>query len=240
MRDISREEWVGLYRKYLQYRGSVDAGECPRSDEIASFFERRTSRRKKYRVLRHILDCPACQEEFEWMHELEIRIAGLREEVERLGRKSPIQNGLPTPASPSRSFLRRWAWAGTGAAAVLIVLLLIVPMRRFPRDHRLTYRGTPQFQFHEVYPPLGSVVRRADLHFGWKAPLPGGSFVLELFGPAMELVWRSPASKEMETRVPDPVLRFMKEDHVYFWSISGTADDQSIIESPLYSFRLAR
>jgi hypothetical protein len=173
------------------------------------------------------------------MHELELRIAGLREDVKSLERKSSIRNGLPNPASPSRSFLRRWAWAGLGSAAILIVLLLVVPVRRSPHDHALTYRGIRQFQFHEVYPPLGSIVRRADLHFGWKAPLPGGSFILELFGPTMDLLWRSPASKETETRIPDHILRLMKEDHVYFWSISGTADDQSVIESPLYSFRLA-
>jgi hypothetical protein len=240
MRDISREEWVALYRKYLQNRGPIDAGECPASDEIFSFFEQKTLRQKKYRLLRHILDCEVCRDEFECWHELELRVAGLRTDMERLELKSSVRSGLPKSASKARSSVRRWAWAGMGLAAILAGFLLIVPTRRFPDNHKPTYRGSPQHQFRDVYPPLGAIVRRADLHFSWKSPLPGGSFILELFDPTMALLWRGPAIKETETRIPENILQSMKEEQVYFWSISGTGNDQTIIESLFYSFRLVR
>jgi hypothetical protein len=127
-----------------------------------------------------------------------------------------------------------------GLAAILAGFLLIVPTRRFPDNHKPTYRGSPQHQFRDVYPPLGAIVRRADLHFSWKSPLPGGSFILELFDPTMALLWRGPAIKETETRIPENILQSMKEEQVYFWSISGTGNDQTIIESLFYSFRLVR
>jgi hypothetical protein len=240
MRDLSREEWAALYRHYLQSQSPIDGSDCPTSDEISSFFERKTARRKKYRLLHHILDCESCRAQFEWWHELDLQVATLRKAVENLKGNSSSRGGYPKPAPKAKSALRRWAWAGLGSAAILGCLLLIIPTRRFPDDHNPTYRGATQHQFQDTYPPLGAIVRRADLHFSWKPPLPGVSFIFELFDPTMVLLWRSPATKDVEARVPELILRSMRKEQVYFWSITGTASDQTIIESPLYSFRLTR
>jgi hypothetical protein len=210
------------------------------SEEIASFFGRKTPRRKKYLLIRHVLDCRPCRDEFEWRHELELRIAGLSENVGRLKQKCSSRGGLPKSASRTKPSMLRWAWAGIGSAGLLIVLLLFMPARRFLPDHKPTYREAPQFQFQDVYPPVGATVNRADLHFSWKAPLPGGSFIIELFDPTMRLLWRDSMIRETETRIPERILRLMKEEQVYFWSISGIGDDQLMIESPLFSFRFAR
>jgi len=240
MRNISRQEWGNLLREYLQNRGPAEAGPCPASEEITSFFRRKTGRRKKYRLLRHILDCRVCRDEFEWMHALELRIARLSRDVKRLEHQPPTRSRFTGTAFPAKPFLTRWVWTGLGSAAILVGLLLIVPARRFPQDPKPTYREAPQLQFQDVYPPLGASVHRADLHFSWKAPLSGGSFILELFDPAMGLLWQSPTTGSTEIRIPDRVLQLMKEEQLYFWSISGIGDDQSIIESPLYDFRFVR
>ena len=240
MRDISRREWGDLFRGYLQNRDPVEAGPCPASDEIASFFRRKTPRRKKYRLLRHILDCRVCREEFEWRHAMELRIARLIQDVKRLENQPPTRRGIPRTASPEKPSLTRWTWPVLGSAAVLIVVLLIVPARRFSQENKPTYREAQQLQFHVIFPPVGAIVHRADLHFSWKAPLPEGSFIFELFDPALGLLWHSPAIKESEIRIPDHILQLLKEEQSYFWSISGIGGDQSIIESPLYGFRLVR
>ena len=229
MRDLSREEWVDLFREYIQTCGLQKAGECPSPDDLAAFFEYRTSRTKKYRLLRHILDCETCRNEFEWLRELNRRTAVLNDEVKRLKRGSRLR-------FPSR----RWAWAGIGAAAVLVSLFLFVPTYRISHGPGPIYREASQLQFHDIVPALGAGVRRDDLHFSWKIPLPGGSFIFELFDPAMALVWRSPATGEMEICVPPHILRLLREDQVYYWSISGTWDDRPIIESPFFCFRLER
>jgi hypothetical protein len=229
MRDISREEWVDLYREYIQTRGLQKAGECPLPDELAAFFENRISRTKKYRLLHHILDCETCRNEFEWLHELNRRTTVLTDEVDRLKRGFRL-----------RFSIKRLAWAGMGAAGILVSLLLFVPTHRISLGPGPVYREASQLQFHDIVPALGAGVRRDDLHFSWKSPLSGGSFVFELFDPAMSLVWRSSATGEMEIRVPPHILRLLREDQVYYWSISGTWDDRPIIESPFFSFRLER
>ncbi len=240
MRDISGQEWGDLYREYLQNRGPFEAGPCPASEEIASFFRKKTPRRKKYRLLRHILDCRVCRDEFEWVHAMELRIARLSRDVKKLENRPPPRGGCPRTASPAKPSLTRWAWPVLGSAAVLVIFLLVVPARRFPREHKPTYREAPQLQFHAVYPPVGAIVHRADLHFRWKAPLPEGSFIFELFDPTMRLLWQSPLIRESEIRIPDRILQLMNEKQLYFWSISDIGDAQSIIESPLYGFRFAR
>ena len=229
MRDIFREEWVDLYREYIQSRGFQKAGDCPWPDELAAFFENRTSRTKKYRLLHHILDCETCRNEFEWLRELNRRTTVLNDEVNRLKRGSRL-----------RFPLKQWAWAGMGAAAILVFLLLFVPDHRIPHEPGPVYREASQLQFHDVVPTRGAGVRRDDLHFSWKTSLSGGSFVFELFDPAMSLIWRSPATGEMEIYLPPHLLRLLQEDQVYYWSISGTWDDRPIIESPFFCFRLER
>jgi hypothetical protein len=229
MRDISREEWVGLYRKYIQTHGLQKTGACPGPGEIAAFFETRTSRSDKYRLLHHILECETCRNEFEWLRELNLRIAALNEEVNQLKRSS-------RPKFP----IKLWAWAGLGAAAGLMALLLIVPALRISREQKPVYREALQIQFQDIVPAQGAGVERDDLHFSWKTPLPGGSFVFELFDPAMVLVWRSPATGETEVRLPAQVLHLLRGEQVYYWSVSGTWDDRPIIESPFFSFHLGR
>jgi hypothetical protein len=227
MREIPREEWEGIYRKYLRGRGPEKPKDCAGNDEIASFFLPRTSRRKKYRLLHHILECESCRSEFEWIHELYLRTADLGQDVEKLKKES-------RPRFP----LKGWVWAG--AAAALISVILIVPAHRKSLPAGPVYRGAAQLQFRDIVPRQGADVLRTELRFGWKTPAAGGSFVFEIFDPAMALLWRSQATVETEIRIPEQVLGRLKDDQVYYWAISGTWDDQPIIESPLFSFRLVR
>jgi hypothetical protein len=229
MRDIPQKEWVGIYRKYFQTRGPQKTGGCAELGEIASFFSHRTSRKKKYRLLRHIFDCETCRNEFDWLRDLNLRAVSLGEDVKRLNQ-----------VSRSNFLLKRWSWIGIGAATLTISLFLIVPAHRISPKSGAVYRESAQLQFRDVVPYLGGVVTRANLHFSWKTPLPGGSFIFELYDPALALIWRSPTIAETAIRIPENILRILREDQLYYWSISGTWDDKSFIESPLFSFRIGR
>jgi hypothetical protein len=112
MGDLSGEEWAALYRHYLHSQSPIDGNDCPASDEISSFFGRKTARRKKFLLLHHILDCESCRTQFEWWHELDLQVATLRKDVENLIGNSSSRGGDSKPAPQAKSALRRWAWAG--------------------------------------------------------------------------------------------------------------------------------
>jgi hypothetical protein len=241
MKDTAREEWMGLYRKYLRERGPSCADECPSIGEISSFFRRPTSRRKKYRLLRHIMDCDSCRNEFEWINELHRGAARFGENIMALdlGRISK-RRFLDASSCFRIPAKRKFVWVALGAAAIVCGVLVFGPTPRFPQERTAVYRDNGQPQIQNIFPPLRAVVAKNDLYFRWGSPLPSEFYILELFDPAMTLFWRSPPSSKNQIRLPDSVLLTLESGQNYFWCVSGMGNDHVVIESPMFSFQLAR
>jgi hypothetical protein len=241
MRDMAREEWVKLYRKYLEERGPIIGDECPAIGEISSFFRRPPSRRQKYRLLRHIMYCDPCRNEFEWMNELHHRINRVGEDIIALDLDHASRRRfLDASACRRIPAKRKLVWAGLGAAAIVCGVLVLGPARRYPPERTAVYRNSGQLQIQNAFPTLRAVVPRNDLYFSWESPLHSEFYIVELFDPAMALLWRSPQSSENKIRLPDKVLRSLENGQNYFWCVSGMGNDNVVIESPMFSFQLAR
>jgi len=238
---MNREEWMALYRKYLEERGPITGDECPAIGEISSFFRRLTSRRQKYRLLRHIMYCDPCRNEFEWMNELHHRISRFGEDIMAWDLAHASRRRSPDASACRRiPAKRKLVWAGLGAAAIICGILVLGPTRRIPPERTALYRDSGQLQIQNIFPPLRAVVPRNDLYFSWRSPLHSEFYIVELFDPAMSLLWRSPQSSKNQIRLPDEALRTLESGRDYFWSVSGMGNDNVVIESPMFSFQLAR
>jgi hypothetical protein len=229
MRAVSGKEWQDLFRSFLQMQPPSSFDRCPDPEELSRFFGPEIPRKKKFELLNHICECRSCREEFEWLHELDLRAAELEKGID--GITKIRRNGRNT---------RTWLWAGLSATAVIGALFLFVPGQRIPANRQPAYRENKPIQFQDIFPAHGAGVARAMLYFRWKPPLPGGSFVFELFDPAMALIWRGPATSEPEIHPPANIVRSLREGEMYFWSVSGSWADRPIIESALFNFRIKR
>jgi len=229
MKDLSGKEWRDLFRAYLQTQPPLASGRCPDPEELANFFSPEFPRKKKFDLLNHICECRSCRAEFEWLHELDLRATELERRIDRIAR---TRRSGRNP--------RSWLWAGLSTAAIIGALFLFVPSRKISPDRQPAYRENKPIQFQGVFPVHGANVARSMLYFRWKPPLPGGSFVFELFDPAMALLWRSPATSEPEIHPPPNILGSLREGEMYFWSVSGSWADRPIIESALFNFRINR
>ena len=238
MRDEARDEWVTLYRQYLEKRGHFAQRECPDFEDIHRFFERRTARKQKFKILHHILFCDPCRRDFEWMNELHRRIGHFSQDFIDLKQQRSLRRRFIQLSDRRMSV--PFALASLAIVVIIGGICLLGPLGRSQKGGPPVYRDSGQVQFYDIYPRHRTVLPRTDVFFCWKSFLTGPASIVELFDPAMALLWRSPKSAKSKVQVPSAVLRSLTDGRDYYWSISLIDDDGNVVDSPLFSFQIAR
>ena len=231
MRDTIRKEWAEQYLACLEETQTVENSACFSIDDINEFFLHRISRRRKYKIVGHVMRCPNCRSDFLWFHELNRRTRKFIDAAADMKLKKP-------PGESRRWRIREYLLCGLGLASVIVGFILIAPVSRIAAPSKVLYRDASRSDVETIFPPPRGTLSKEDLNFRWTSRISGEYFILELYDPTMVLTWQSPKLAQKETRLPPQLLKSMKAGQDYFWSVTEVRKNGDVIESPMISFRL--
>lgn len=214
-----------LYRSYVARRSRPDRKACPSWKELSDFFENRTRRKKKLKIVDHVTSCSACAEEFEFLRQVRQLGKHIAQVAERqrppspsgrvgvsiLWRYSSVAAGVMLALASLAIIIQRWSNPGMTRAAPSAVILTI-PNQTHPASFPLTFEWK-KFQGAEVY-------------------------ILELFDEALLPVWKSSETELTHLALPEGIGIRLPLNRRYFWMITAYRGGERTAESALVPFVL--
>ncbi|HUM34970.1 MAG: hypothetical protein WBK32_01685 [Candidatus Saccharicenans sp.] len=206
--------------------------DCPAPEELARFFDARASLGLKAKIVNHLIDCPACRQEFELL---------------RLGEKlvAEINNKLLKPKKPFRmklrlffsspSFLKQAAGALTSLMIIFCLFYFLnISERKSQQVERNLREAQNLVMFEEI---VDSTPLKINL--SWQ-PLEEALFYqVEVFNQNMYLVWQSPPTTETRISLPEEITSDLKNGSHFFWQILIYCPGEKTIDSAVRKMKFS-
>lgn len=196
------------------------------------------------RVAAHLADCPLCRLELTRLRDFEHAdrdsraLAGtgwdraelalqrrFEQEIRPSRGGSAPETVEPAPRRPAgRTAQRRWlTFAPLAAAAVLAVLFFSfdrIPQPGIGTGGDTLRGGEPTRPRIELVAPLEQL-DEAPAEFAWRSGEEFDSYVLEVFSPDLESVFRIPDLREESAALPDSLGALLEPGFTYLWNVQG-------------------
>lgn len=237
---ITHKELSDLYQSYISSRLPASRKDCPTMSDLIKFFKPRTSRRLKTKIIEHLTQCAACAKEFDLIRTIKKSSADMDREIAALlGFKIKPQES--PHRSPRKPHLLGPLWKYSAAAIGIISLSLSLSLLFLKNSAFFIKETNGRGDLRSgilLVEPVNHKVDRSHLIFLWKEYEGATSYSLELLDESLQLIWKSPKLKETQCRLPSPIIQKLAPDNTFFWMITVTMKNGSIIESPLVNFLL--
>jgi hypothetical protein len=239
------------FREGIAEKTPLSRDACPSPSDIASLFDPKLRPRKRARLMKHIVGCGPCAEEFDsWLalHREEEALvqdicawAARRKETDRTTQIQDGRSGYSPPLGrarkmTSRPLVRKYGFAAGAAilAAALIVgaWLLLKPSR--PAEYRAS--APPALKL--VQPKPGGNLNGAAPIFSWVAVPKVDYYVLEIFDESLAPVWKSTETEHARLILPQKALQELRPGRTYYWLVTAVLRNAKWVESETGSFRL--
>ncbi len=233
---ITYKEIKAAFLSRLLSGASEGSPPCPSQDTLESFFERRTSRRNKRRIVDHVAHCPSCYEYFVWLLALDRNIRKTSEDIKNVVESSPKKRAAKS--SPFLLALKPLTLL-IGVGFLGAALFFLIPSFDSPRESSERAREHGQKRLSEFYPSPNAEIARQNLRFQWKSDIAYENFEVEVFDSALALFWKSSRSAATSVVPSMDVIKRIRKAEDYFWLVTAITRNGALVESPLMTFRIA-
>jgi hypothetical protein len=247
---INTRELRSLYQEEIRGEIPDSRSACPLPRQVAALFGTTLSRRKRMKIMHHIVHCGPCLEELEsWYRLFQHRERMIESLCSLVARRNNVSDGkqvddskathVPHPPGMSTFRLHRvWSYALL-ATLIIFSLFLVFGTKFLPKNSRQTpYRASLSRKLELVHPSPGKSVSRELLFFQWKPMARADSYILEIYNEALAPVWKSPELVQTRIAVPACVRDRWPAPRLYFWLVTAVLADGQRIESDIGFFYL--
>jgi hypothetical protein len=219
---------------------------CPPAENIFSVFDKSTSPADKEKIIDHVTGCSFCLQEFELMQgfvreeEKEVRdIASYlrtKDGSTRIpGKRSKILEILLGSKVQARAL---WRLAAASLFVIIIITgLFLIGTKTFFRTSEDRERGRLPRQVHLISPIRGQKIE-TPLLFRWEETPNAEYYQLEIFDESLLPIWKGSRIEGVYFELPPQAADLIKQNTVYFWTITAWLIDGTKRESPLEEFTL--
>jgi len=225
---LKDEDLKLIYRAYISKRDPGTRQNCPSLEELSRFFEPRTRRRKKLKIVDHITHCPACTDEFEFLRELHNYESLLTQNAVEVRLKGQFRSLSPGHKIKAASL---WRYATVATGALLLIVSLAIIMKWDRSDETRTV--SPSLAL--LRPGPGQFVP-IPMVFEWKTVEGADFYILEIFDETLLPVWKSPEVAASILKPPEDVSSRFRLNRPYHWMITAFRSGKRLAESELRRF----
>jgi len=229
---LNDEELKRVFRSYIDGRVPGTRQSCPSFNELSKFFEPRTRRRQKLKIIDHITSCSACAEEFDFLR-------AIHKHQNQFVNSSvgiwPTSRECVSSSSLQLRTLTIWRYVSVAIGILFVIVSLAVITRvDFPHDTRTTNSSM------ELLRPYPGQSVTFPLVFEWEPVAGADSYRLEVFDDTLMLVWESSEIAGTFFQPPEQLRRKLVGDGVYYWMITARRNGARLAESGLSNFNITR
>lgn len=242
---MSLKDLQELYKASISKRAPSLRQDCPSRGEIIRLFRSKVSEKQKTKIIDHIIDCPFCFEEFEFLletqryeKELDLKIKQLIEsQKSRPGDKR--ENVFSSKEKKISAFFPRFSWiyASLAAGAVLILLAASFFLVKIKTSEKQQYRSMQQHRI-QLTAPVNQSYLKSTLIFKWSQVKGSDHYIVEIFDETLFPFWKSSAIRYNYLIPSKSLLINFKVNKTYFWMVTAFLSDGKKVESRLEEFKI--
>jgi hypothetical protein len=238
--NISHKELCDLYQRYIEGKHPLSRKNCPPIVKLINFFEPKTSKKSKTKIIEHITRCASCARDFECILNLKRSVKDFNHEIALLINSQIKQKN---PRNDPRPYIFHyqsfWKYAVSVASLIFLVICLFIVLNKIPdtSPSKELNRGNllPQVRLIE---PIHGIYTKNHLVFRWEKYQDTEYYIIEIFDETMALVWRSSKITELYFSFPEEIKNKLSAPNVYYWMVLAHTRNLGTIESPLVNFHL--
>lgn len=237
--NIHHKDLCALYQAFVGGRLPESRENCPPLNDLIKFFKPRTRGRLKTKIIDHITQCAPCAQEFDL-------ILKIKRSSEQMGREIAmwLDPKILTRESSDRPKMifshRYWRYAALFVGIVSLSLAVLTFVNKNPVTEFKQQIGRGHMESDiRLIEPIETRVEKCHLIFRWKEYDGADSYVVELFDESLRFIWKSPKLGEAKYVLPSEIIQKLTPSHRYFWMITISMKNRSVIESELASFVVA-
>jgi hypothetical protein len=239
--NINHDDLSRLYRAYLKTRPPKTGELCPGPRNIWLFFDPKTRKRQKTRILRHVGKCACCAEDFQIIGEIHRETVNFLKEIENLtGMDKTKATRESCFQGKSKEYSPRFRWAIIGSITILLALVgaMIFRAKYSVSSYHESMRKEFQPDILLISPANQSVIKRDLLRFRWSKDPLSDAYVVELFDESLSRIWKSQLVSETELIAPREIRNALELSNRYLWMVTGYRRSGQNIESALSVFQI--
>jgi len=230
---INNEDLKNLYKSFIA--GQISKGKeiCLDSEEIIEFFFKKTSKRKKSKIINHVTHCFLCFLEFERIYDIFKHSKEFENEIiQKL-----LKNKSTKQEKQSLSFFKSLRKLSPLYVGVVFLMLFfsIVFFIRHNKDKK--YRELSSHNI-SLIAPLGVQYSDIPLVFRWSKLDNSEYYILELFDDSLLPIWKSGKIKVNSYPLPRKIVESLIYEKTYFWMVTAYLPGNEKMESLLENFYL--
>lgn len=230
---INSKELKKLFNDYLYKNEHESRITCPSFNELINIFTSNPFSLKRRKIIKHISKCPKCAEETKL-------IISIIKETDKLSKQankiysSLLDNSIKKNHYRHSSIIPALKFSIPFSIIIIGIILVFF----FLQNRTPVLRG-------DKYPPVILISPINEIYdesipvFNWEFSLQPDFFCLEIYDESLNLIWRS--SKIFSTcyKLPINTLYCLKQNSLYYWSVTAFLPDSNKIESGLGRFKLS-
>jgi len=241
---ITYDDLKRAYKTHIRRRIPSSREGCPPAENIFSVFDKSTSPADKEKIIDHVTVCSYCLQEFELMQGF------IREEEKAVG---DIASYLGTKDGNTRIPGKRpkileillgsrvqaralWRLAAASLFVIIVITgLFLIGTRSFFRTPEDRERGRLPGQVHLISPIRGQKIE-TPLLFRWERTPNAEYYQLEIFDESLLPIWKNSRIEGVYYVLSPQAADLIKQNKIYFWTITAWLIDGTKKESPLEEF----
>jgi hypothetical protein len=228
---INNKDIKELYRSYLEEKLPVSRTQCPSPQDITACLRGESSRKRRYQIIDHVLQCSYCHKEYEFALET---IREERKFIHELG--SIIQenrNKKEKKLIYLFTFRPSWLYTLILIAGVVLITLLV---KNITEEHK--YRGSEAPSIILINPNK-KTNQKAQLKFEWEDIRISDYYIIEIFDESLYPIWTSEKITTNNTLLSEEITNKFLKNKTYFWMVTAFLSDGKKIESQLQEFMIS-
>lgn len=209
------------------------APDHPGAESLARLVTGEAGRKERAKTLDHVAGCDLCSRLLQSALRLSREIDQINERPGYAQVLGGSKDQLAKTKSPGRFSWRRQAMF---ASAALIGLIGVTYSIISLSDGPAIRRGRAEAQVRLISPRPGALFAAGEIQFRWAAVPHSAHYIVEIFGAALEKVWRSGPITETLLILPEGAGGALHAGGRYFWRLTAVLEDGRELISRLAEF----
>jgi len=223
-----------FYWNHLQETKPASRESCPPPERLLLLVRSKMARGERTKILNHALHCADCLNEIKAILEITEKANAFILDLERF-----VEDSDQAKGGNAGRFARYLSWNYASVASLIILFVAIVAFSILRVSSRPGYRGAAVPAI-ELVSPVNKTVSGTELKFVWKSLPRAKHYLVEVFDPALDLVWRSKSIEKNELSPPEEIVRGLRPEETYYWIVTGVLENSDTVKSGMKPFSVKK
>lgn len=219
-----------VFKDHLESKKPASRESCPSPEHLLSLVRSKMSGGEREKILNHTIECVYCLDEIKTLLEITDKANAFVLDLQRFVEATDGKKG-----GNAGRLTRYLSWNYVSVASLVILFTAIAAYSVFRFSSRPSYRGAA-VPAVELVSPVNKAVSGTGLKFIWKGLPMAKHYLVEVFDPTLDLVWRSESIAKNELSPPDEIVRGLKPGERYHWTVTAVLENGDSVKSRMKPF----